>query len=616
MWPLSLIAIVVTLGLGYIWLTRGFFSSLIHMICTIIAGAIAFAVWEPISYWFLEASPTGGFTSFVGGIAWGLGLLIPFSVSLILLRLIVDKCLPANVVLQPRLDYIGGGVCGVMSGTITAGVLVISLSFFRLDSDVLGSPIAYGASSEGSSIVRGGGLWVPVDKWTADLYGGLSERAFRTGEPLAKWHPDVSEEGAGIRLSAFEGRGRNTTKTGDFSVRNRFTVGEGGGSKFSDMLKDRWDPIKAQRVVDPNKQAFPEDTHIEGFIVEFKAGAKEKDGKTAIGAGQLHLVLENGSEERMTVYPFAVSSQAEADKPQFARWRYDSDNVFIASTGGGAEAQMAFEFPCPPGYKPVALYIKGVRHDVDSTATREAKWKFRSAAERDAMISMNFGQIVSTGKGQTTTVAAGNIDASEATVLKRLPPPGASASAGLQPPEGMRISEMLPFIIQKGVHGNLELDEENNKNIILRGDATLTLDVLQNKGLEKTIQIQRMLTTPDTVIVQLDVGQGSKTSILGKSEDSGGNPPPALFDTNGTRYEPVGFIYQDETKVIVSFKPGEPITTMSQLPSLSRSRPAQKLTLIFRCSRGVNLKHFGLGNKALVTFDPPLLLDQQQGRGG
>src|SRR5262245_27638306 len=144
MWPLSLIGIIVTLGVGYIWLTRGFFSSLIHLICTIIAGAIAFAAWEPVSYWLLEASPTGGIMQFLGGIAWGVGIIVPFSVSLILLRLIVDKLLPANVVLQQKLDYIGGGVCGVLSGTITAGVLVIGLSFFRLDADVLGSPITYG----------------------------------------------------------------------------------------------------------------------------------------------------------------------------------------------------------------------------------------------------------------------------------------------------------------------------------------------------------------------------------------------------------------------------------------------------------------------------------------
>jgi len=185
----------------------------------------------------------------------------------------------------------------------------------------------------------------------------------------------------------------------------------------------------------------------------------------------------------------------------------------------------------------------------------------------------------------------------------------------MSPPEGMRITEMLPFVIQKGQHGDLELDEENNKNIILTGSATLGLEVLQNRGLEKPIQIQRLLTAPDTVIVQVDVSATSNMSMLGKSAASSDqNPPPALFDTNGTKYEPVGFIYQDETKIQVSYKPGDPITSMSQLPTLSRSRPAQKLTLIFRCSRNVNLKYFGLGNKAFATFDPPVLLDQIQGR--
>jgi len=169
----------------------------------------------------------------------------------------------------------------------------------------------------------------------------------------------------------------------------------------------------------------------------------------------------------------------------------------------------------------------------------------------------------------------------------------------------MRITEMLPFVIQKGQHGNLELDEENNKNIILTGDATMGLEVLQNRGLEKPIQIQRLLTTPDTIIVQVDVSAASKMSIAGQVRgQQRPEPPPALFDTNGTKYEPVGYIYQDETKVVVSFKPGEPITSMTQLPNLSRSRPAQKLSLIFRCSRNVNLKHFGLGNKALGHLRP------------
>src|SRR4051812_4042984 len=117
--PLFIISLIVTLGLTYIWLTRGFFSALIHLVCTIIAGAIAFAAWEPVSYWILDGSPTGGFMSFTSGVAFAVGLILPFAVSLVLLRVGVDKLLPANVVLDPKLDYVGGGVCGLAIGILT-----------------------------------------------------------------------------------------------------------------------------------------------------------------------------------------------------------------------------------------------------------------------------------------------------------------------------------------------------------------------------------------------------------------------------------------------------------------------------------------------------------------
>jgi hypothetical protein len=606
---LSIISVVVMLGLAYIWLTRGFYSSLLHLTCTIIAGAIAFAAWEPMSYWLLKSSPTSGFMSFTAGICWGVGLIVPFAVSLALLRLAVDKMLPANVVLEQKLDFAGGAVCGLGTGAITAGLLCIALNFFRLGADTPSQPITYGSNG---NLTRTSHLWVPVDSLTASMYGGLSERAFRTGDPLARWHPDLAEEGATMRLTCFDGRGRNTLKVEDFSVQSRFTVGDGGKVPLNDLLKDRWNPGAAQTIADLNGKKFPEGTHFEGVIVNFKAGAKERDGKIAVGAAQIRMILEDNNDDRITVFPIAVSSQAEADKPTPARWRYDAGDTFIASTGGGADSLFAFEFPCPPNYKPIAMYVKGVRYTIEPGGPKPKN--YATSEERDSAIASGFGLLsVSSGKTSGTNLASGTVDASEAIKMTRGQAPG-TVGGQLALPDGMRATEMLPFVLQKGQHGDLELDEENNKNIIIRGDCIVGLEVLQNRGLEKPIQIQRLQTDNSTVIVQLDVSANSKMSILGKSDSSDQNAPPAFFDTNGTRYEPVGFIYQDETKVQVSFKPGDPITTMSKLPNLSRSRPAQKLTLIFRVSKGVSLKYFGLGNKAMVSFEPPVLMDQQQGR--
>ena len=93
----NLIVVALVLGLGYLWMTRGFFSAFLHLLCTIAAGAFAFAFWEMLGGMLLGAAPTSGFARFLHGMSWGLGLLIPFLVALVVLRVITDKVIKANV---------------------------------------------------------------------------------------------------------------------------------------------------------------------------------------------------------------------------------------------------------------------------------------------------------------------------------------------------------------------------------------------------------------------------------------------------------------------------------------------------------------------------------------
>ncbi len=54
------------------------------------------------------------------------------------------------------------------------------------------------------------------------------------------------------------------------------------------------------------------------------------------------------------------------------------------------------------------------------------------------------------------------------------------------------------------------------------------------------------------------------------------------------------------------------IASLPQRTRLSPSRQDQKLQLLFRCSKGVELDYFALGNKVIVDLEPPLLLDMKQ----
>ena len=73
---LSLIVIAIIGGLTYFWLTRGFFNAFLHLLCTVMAGALAFALWEKTSYFLLGIMPSTGALAFLQGASWGIGLLL------------------------------------------------------------------------------------------------------------------------------------------------------------------------------------------------------------------------------------------------------------------------------------------------------------------------------------------------------------------------------------------------------------------------------------------------------------------------------------------------------------------------------------------------------------
>jgi hypothetical protein len=152
MWMIVITLIVVG-ATTYVWCTRGFFSSLIHMVCVIAAGAIAFGVWELLAVLIRDNAPERGGFSWVQGSAMGLALAVPFAASIAILRGFVDKMLPANAQCEKSADYVGGALCGMVSGVISGGIVVLSAGFLRAGPEFLG----YAPASYTSGIGRG--IW-------------------------------------------------------------------------------------------------------------------------------------------------------------------------------------------------------------------------------------------------------------------------------------------------------------------------------------------------------------------------------------------------------------------------------------------------------------------------
>jgi len=584
---LSIMCIAIVGGLGWLWLSRGFYSAFLNMVCVIISGAVAFGLWETVAYAVLGQGKNG---DLLMSNAWGIGLAFPFAVTLAILRLITDRVLRANVKVPNAVNYIGGAVCGAVSGVITAGIVVTSLGMLRLDTQFLGfQAMDYGP---GSGLKRENSLILPVDKFVARFYGHTSRNALATDTPLAVWQPNLEDVPSIQRINFGEGASRNTIKPEEFRISGRYRVG-GDDAKLATLLSDSFAP-GSQQVADLEGEPFPADSRLEGIVLTFTSGAKEKNGQVIIGPAQIRLVaMTEGDAESIALHPIAVISRTDNPaKKNYARFRYDARELYIPSVGGDASTTMAFEFVVPRGYSPRALYVKGTRTEIAGTKAET----YKSPDARDLAI-------------KDGTLVADQVDEWSPTEKTASNEPTAAPNT----PEywGVTLTESLPggAIIQDGTQGaNLEISERR----IVNGTGRYEAKIVKNaRDVDRTLQVNRFRAPERTVLVQVNVSKGKRLSFLGQSIDSAERIlPPMLVSTDGQKFEAIGYYYEDESKVLVRYTIGEPIRGLSQLDSdgvaPTISRADQLLILIFAPSTGVEIKSFNLGSKVIREFERPI----------
>lgn len=589
---MSLLVIVAVAGLAWLWGSRGFFSALLHLACVIAAGAIAFAAWEPLAYFLLARSGS----QLVADIAWGVALALPFAGSLAVLRLVTDSLVPANADLDTASNFIGGGACGLAAGVITTGIMVISMGYIRGSTALWGyTPVTYEKSG---SIVRTGRLLLPVDDLTVRLYSRLSATTLRTGTPLATWHPDLQLEHALLRTNFNNGSSRHVLRPEDVKLLGRYTVGRGANLPVNELVTDGFDG-RVQSVTNLDGSKPGTGAYIEGYALSLLATAREATGEILAGAGQFALVAtRDDGRGSTTILPFAMISQAKGDNVALGRWRFDGEKVFISSVGGRSDMPVALEFLVPSGFTPLALYAKGARIDLRTPAGTpiEPFAQFEDTGRRDIAI-----ETLDIVRAATTTP----LDASGAGTVAVNPENNSFEGT-------VRVTNAMRYVLAKGSTSGLTVDD---KNRISDGEARFRNAELANfsKNIDRSLRVEKFAVTNDTVVVMVDAAGESPMSLVSEAASAPGvTGAPALVDTQGQTYQAIGYIYRDTLETHFRFTPGRPIRSTADLPSLSRSRPDQQLTLIFRPSRGVSIDAFAIGGTVLQKIEPPLLLNQNQ----
>lgn len=199
---LNIVLLLLLIGMVFLWSTYGFFSALLHLIIVIASGVIALALWEPLSYWLLGRMPL---------YAHGVGLLAPFALLLILLRVVFDKLIRSNLTLHRLADQIGGGVCGLLSGILAFGLLLVGVNFMHVPKAPMGwAPYAM-VGNDYEPNADGGGLWLPIDKWSAGFFQALSRGSMSpmSGPSLAEARPGLAKRAVIYRMPLDENQMRS-----------------------------------------------------------------------------------------------------------------------------------------------------------------------------------------------------------------------------------------------------------------------------------------------------------------------------------------------------------------------------------------------------------------------
>ncbi len=594
------IAVILLVGnIAYAWATRGFFNALLHMVAVIVGGAVAFALWEPLSLMILGA--VGG-TGFLGAVAWSAGLILPFVVTTIIVRVILDKLIPANVTLSTQADYVGGGLCGLVSGVLCAGVLVIAISATRFPAGFLGyQPIWYNQErSEGvGSLKLTSGLWVPVDRITGAFYGSLSERAFSADEPLARWYPDLHAVAYANRISSEDETPVIAIKREDVRLVRTYTVGDAeAGSPIASLLMfEQQGQMSPMPYADTRGEQVATG-HVAGYVLSFDAGAKDPGergaGQVIFSNGQARLVCEREDGSTFNVFPVAMISQASSGNDAYGRWRFDSDELVLATVGGASTVTLGLEFVVPQGSTPIGLMVKNARIDLREGAPEPVSYKSinaRNSVVRD-------GAILRGGASEETP----EFDDSRAVTVDT------SDTSIIQPTNSLTGQLSLHVSMARR---NFSLDDENR---IQTGTGVYRFPGDFGSPPDRNLKTDRFGVARDQVLVQIDVSDGTPGSLIGPvARLQDGDAPIRLIDTSGVAYDAVGYIYKESGEVTIRYTPGDPLVGSADIATpLSSSRTDQELKLLFLCSFNVEVDRMAIGDVVILNLEPGLLLNRRQ----
>jgi hypothetical protein len=543
----NLVVVGLVLLIAYWWANQGLFSSLLHLVCVIAAGAIALAIWEPLVAGLLLQG------SFFDNYAWGVGLIGPFAILLLIFRIALDKSIPANVDLPRWADLTFGGLAGAGSGVLTVGLLVIGCGFIQSAPEVMGFTGYARSRDRGSQIGEVQSMWLPVHTLTNSFYSFLSAGSLYptfNDTPLNQYYPDLDQVSMSLH-------------------RDTFNKGRG---KTSLVPKD----AKVQRVI-TCETCSPKRIAVE---VLFDAGARDYGEQLTVSSAQIRLLGD----------PPGASPFVEAKAAFPIEWtqysghhKFDDLTHYITSEPAQAQSLTIIEFNAGDlgTQTPKFIQIRGTRYALPRPGTPQwealAEADYHKALRATGATGVRQGiQLAETSTDITGSVRVGSDIRPVMLSINRLP-------------------------------AGLEYTRSDERNYLSGGDGEVpSSGDRPGRGLA----IEGILEPKGTKVVQVDVSRSSPATLI--REDlvnliNSNNPVIQLVDTEGRGYVPIGFIHTlpaGKTRIKIDMQ--DYVRTRNELPDLPTS-DTHRLRLLFLVTQGATISGLKLGDATLGRCSVPVL---------
>ena len=317
------------------WLAnQGVFSAILHLLCVIVAGAIALAIWEPLAFAALVKG-SSGFSNY----GWGVTLILSFALLMFLLRLALDRLAPANVKLPNWANLAFGLPIGAAAGILTLGIFVIGAGFVQASDSLIGFR-GWARGARSGNIESINTLWLPVHKFTDDFYSWLSVTSMSTPRPLRHYYPELYKQATLIRDSY-----------------------KGGTAALA----------MAPEAVNVRDSVYCPDLNRCAVAVGFNEKARDYGDQLTLSRSQIRLIgAARGTQTAAITYP--------------DRWRQDTVNgigyhtfendvtAYITNVPARETADVNIQFPAPAGGVPRFIQIRGTRFDLNPRLVDEAGW--------------------------------------------------------------------------------------------------------------------------------------------------------------------------------------------------------------------------------------------------